>query len=607
MTLKNIISLLSLIIALLLSSGITHIAQAKNTEDFTNVFIFGDSFSTKGSWADVISTRYGFGYTQNKSGFAVGGATVDDLPNQLANYNAANAHHDSNALYIIFMGPSDFAASANNYYTAETILAAYVASGGDHLAFAQLANQLNSGALTFATAFPQTLADIEYRATNISNFIQMLNTGGSKYIVALNYFNNSLRDNGNFANYEYFFDGIWTSQYNKALYNKIQTLAPSANVILVDQNRLLSEVTSSPAKFFVARDIGGTFNNNGFFDLYAHPTTAGHKILAQYVASIIESPSRVAVVREIPLSTGDAIFQSTRDLATQISYQPLMQTISYNIVADYSNINSIAFSRKQLGFKTSNVTTGAISVNYHLQEHLNIGAKLNINKNKMDFVYNYGKATVNECLLSLYGIYSFEKPIFIYGNLGGGNLGYVIDRRIPLGQGAHSERGKPTGTHYLAMIGTGYRIPLDEEINLIPYISSNYQSVSMKSYQERGVIKSTTMFFNIPKRESFTTEIGATIERKRNIIDNITLASAATMSYSYDFKDPLKQQIQSRVSDMPRNFVVPSYKVDNSKLYLQGNIDAIIKNKFSIGVHTVIKPLGSLKQWSVGLSAAVKI
>jgi phospholipase/lecithinase/hemolysin len=79
-------------------------------------------------------------------------------------------------------------------------------------------------------------------------------------------------------------------------------LAPSANIVFVDIKRLVDEVITNPSVYFTPNQIQGTHANQGFFDNTSRPTNYAHQLIANYVTSILEAPSRVALMRELPIN-----------------------------------------------------------------------------------------------------------------------------------------------------------------------------------------------------------------------------------------------------------------------------------------------------------------
>jgi len=370
-------------------------AHAKFQEEFSNIYTFGDSFSYQGTWTGLMMKRYGINYIDNKNGFAFGGGKTFDLPIQLSNYTSNVNGFDGNGLYLVFMGPSDSASSHNGTAIPGGFLgfgfeAYQYANTG--LLFDNFVLQYNKGALNFSDLFPQTYNDIQNRAKSYGNFINHLSTNGARYIVLLNQFNDGLRQ-GN-GTWTLFWDGIWGDEFNKAVNGQIASQAPNANIIFVDTKRLLNEVTSNPTAYFTPDQINGTQENQGFF-ISAHPTGDAHQLVANYVASILEAPSRVALMRELPINNGLLVINTVAKLAGD-SNNFNNNSKSFTIIPTGSYQVNYApdFSTKQLGLGTSHMTNPAVLANCVINDQLIIGAQVHYFYNYSEFTKKYGRGTV---------------------------------------------------------------------------------------------------------------------------------------------------------------------------------------------------------------------
>jgi uncharacterized protein YhjY with autotransporter beta-barrel domain len=378
------------------------------------------------------------------------------------------------------------------------------------------------------------------------------------------------------------------------------------NIIIVDTNRFLNEVTNNPTKYFTSHDISVSNRQQGYFDANTganpyHATEAGDRLFSQYVASILESPSRIAMVRELPLQEGSRILRATTSTADRFSNGQISNRFTFEITGDYARSMTGTITKKQLGFNSTD-SLGQAALNFRVGERGLLGITLNRSLNDIDFVKNNGSAKIQELGVMTHMIYSAE-PVFSYFSAGFGNLDYSIRREIPLGIGKNSELGKTKGVHYLAMVGAGYRRYVDHSFAVTPHINLSYQNVSMKRYQEKGNIGSTAMSYDIPDRASIKTEIALKVEGDFKV-NNVPVIPALTIAYGYDFINPIKKAAKARVSDMPRWFSVPTYKMPASSWDLYGSLSLRPKQDFSVALTGSAKPFGRIKAWSVGLALA---
>jgi len=280
------------------------------------------------------------------------------------------------------------------------------------------------------------------------------------------------------------------------------------------------------------------------------------------------------------------------------------------VFSDFGKSRTGTFSNKTLGFKDDSAVDVGVGLNYKIKDNLLIGTRIGYAETKTKFVADRGKAKIREQAISLHGVYSFEKPMFVYASAGLGRLHYNIDRDIKLGLATHKEHGKTSGDHLFTTLGTGYRFDFARNVSATPFVAGHYQSVTMKNYSEKGAAgqkTSTQMDFNIPKRESIMGEVGLTLATDFSIKGSVNLTPSFTVSYLHDWKDPISQQVQGRNVSEYRYFKVPAYKVRKSNMQIQGDVLAEINNKYKVGLNVSARPTGRVKSWSVGLRTSINL
>ncbi|WP_341764369.1 autotransporter domain-containing protein [Candidatus Tisiphia endosymbiont of Beris chalybata] len=577
-----------------LTSSVAIAAHPK--ENFTNVYSLGDSFTyLPNSWAVLLTQRYGFKFENNKNNFRGTGLAP---ANYYANYKANGGKIDSNALFMVYMGPSDM--QPLGALLMQDIVNQHA------LTFDQMLATIQNGRAD-ANQFPLAAAGASDVKRNVGNFIKTISIDGANYIAVLTHFNEYYRQ---LALHPYTDLQVKTlgkalsKVFNKAVADGIAQHAPDANVIYVDYARLVEEISNNPKAYLSDQDIAGTYRDFGVFRAN-YPTEAAQKITAQYVESVIESPSRVAFVRELPIAVGTNALQTMHASAHNNVLHPVEQFYTADIGGDYIYNSTKTISKKELGIKKANTGSAYAQINYKMNENFNLGLQLNGAKSNMDFKHGHGKADMKEYLVSINGTYKFDNPVFIYAAVGAGQIKYDIKRKIALGLATREERGKPSGVHYLGTVGVGYNYIDETKLVVTPFFNVNYQEVSVKSYKEVGDIRSTTMEFNIPNRKSLITEIGATLAQAYQVQDNLTLIPSLTLSYGYECINSIKKQAKGRVSDMPRLFSVPTYKVDESNFTLSGEVRAKSDSYINYGIRASMQLTKRTKQYSAGLFAGV--
>ncbi len=399
--------------------------------------------------------------------------------------------------------------------------------------------------------------------------------------------------------------------FNNAVARAIQARAPLANVVYADYKRLVEEVSRNAASYFspaelALADVDYPFFNRATGDM---PHGAAERLSGQYVASILESPTQVALVREVPLSLGTRVAQRIRGLATSFFLTEGGPKWTVDALGEFCQSRTGSFTKKEIGFNNGKSYSGEVLANYRLNKAAVLGLRLNHDHSTLDFVGNKGGAKIQETALSLHGAYKFSQPFFVYGTIGAGLLDCGIERKVALGRAVHTHKGTPMGSHYFGTVGGSYRFLLKKshDVALTPFVSGTYQEISIASYTEGGAKQSTTMSFNLPKRESIVAEVGASLDAKFNPSSHVAILPSISIAYAYDFKDPMDYRVKARVSDMPREFAAPAYKVEPSSVNVQGQILVVGDSGLSLGLHGGIKPSSRVKSWNVGLSAGVKL
>ncbi len=443
-------------------------------------------------------------------------------------------------------------------------------------------------------------------ATAKANWVKTLHDDGVKHIVLLNHYNqyysqympgDTDEEDKNLGEKE-------SKEYNKAMYEAMDRIAPGANVTFVDYDRLVEEVSSDPKAYFGKEKDIRTFRGWGFFTrLGGDPTPAAQELTKQLIASILEAPARVAMVRELPIAVGTNALQTIHTTAHNSVLHPTEQFYTSEVGGDYIYNHTKIISKKELGIKKANTGVAHATINYKINENFSLGLQLNGAKSKMDFQKDHGKADIKEYLVSINGTYKFNNPVFIYAAFGAGQIKYNIKRKITLGLATREERGKPSGVHYIGTVGIGYNYLDESQLAVTPFVNVNYQEVSLKTYKEIGDIRSTTMEFNIPNRKSLMPEVGVTISKDCKVQDNLTLIPSLSLSYGHECIKSIKKEAKIKTSDNPRTSSLPTYKVDESNFMVSGELRAKNDTYLNYGVRASMQLTKRAKQYSAGLFA----
>ncbi len=654
----------------LLSLSTSSVALAsKNTQDFTNVITFGDSFASGhtspvsgvrvNTYAQTLAEQLGFAFTRNENNFAYGrhsskhvvGGTAENPGGVVTPYGIGDINtyltrkgkFGTNDLVIYDPLTSEYIfyddiAVGNFLYnvfgegTGISDVDSIIASG-NAVNFADVESKVIDGSLAVNTQnFPILFSTfLNQTENNVQSFVQLATLNGANYILVGNHYNDELRQpiqlfGVNFR--EEFYDVI-SREIGKAQIRGALKVR-GANIIVWDEANLIQELVDDPSKYLTTDEqvlgnyVSDSNRKTGVFDTSAHTTQPVNNIKRQFVYSVITSPTLVSLLRESPLSFG--MKTAERNLALAQGFAKTGQVenniaasadtpnssdkFAIQVFSDFGKSRTGTFSNKTLGFKDDSAVDVGVGLNYKIKDNLLIGTRIGYAETKTKFVADRGKAKIREQAISLHGVYSFEKPMFVYASAGLGRLHYNIDRDIKLGLATHKEHGKTSGDHLFTTLGTGYRFDFARNISATPFVAGHYQSVTMKNYSEKGAAgqkTSTQMDFNIPKRESIMGEVGLTLATDFSIKRSVNLTPSFTVSYLHDWKDPISQQVQGRNVNEYRYFKVPAYKVRKSNMQIQGDVLAEINNKYKVGLNVMARPTGRVKSWSVGLRSAINL
>ncbi|MDE2003080.1 MAG: SGNH/GDSL hydrolase family protein, partial [Betaproteobacteria bacterium] len=297
---------------------------------FSNIYSFGDSLSDAGSfapvlppgtglfttnpgpvWTQVLAQRYGLTAIpadQGGTDYAQGGARVTDLPGVPDKPPTGTATPIATQVsQLLAHGPLD----GNALYTVW---------GGANDIFTQL-GALQMGAITPA----QLQANVTTAAGNLAGQVAVLESAGARYVVVFNLPDIGKSPFGIASGQSAQISAI-SSLYNSALLAGLDALQVST--IRVNVFAFLNEVLADPAAYGIANTsipaCGATPSllctpanlvtpNAASTFLFAdgvHPTTAGHAMIAQLVASMLEGPSKIGALAEAPLAVEQANFQA---------------------------------------------------------------------------------------------------------------------------------------------------------------------------------------------------------------------------------------------------------------------------------------------------------
>ncbi|QMS87124.1 SGNH/GDSL hydrolase family protein [Nostoc edaphicum CCNP1411] len=278
--------------------------------DFEQIYVFGDSYSDDENFYNITKSELGIGIPPppykdgrfsngpvwveylaqdmglNPSGItnlAVGGAksglynvTIPPVPglyltgvlSQIKKFTAVNKSVNPNALYIVWGGTNDFLYSQSAVNPSQPVT--NISTAVRALA--------NVGAKNILVSNLFNLGDLP--GTRNSSTSTQLNDSASEYNVELIKSLNSLSQELNnvniiFLDVNYLFKQLLANSRQYEFTNVLDSCIGSSVLITIPASTPSFECKANPDRFL-------------FWDSI-HPTTAGHKIIAEYAASVLKS------------------------------------------------------------------------------------------------------------------------------------------------------------------------------------------------------------------------------------------------------------------------------------------------------------------------------
>lgn len=494
-------------------------AQAQSAQ-FSNVYVFGDSLSDAGYyrgflrgvglpqavvdamgryttnpgpvWSELVAAYYGVApRPSNVSGgtiYAQGGARVTGTPGvstppgqaqrpvstQISEFLAANAAADPNALYAVWAGANDVFFNLGAFQAGSITQA-----------------QLQTNVLGAATAEIQQIA--------------RLRAAGARYIMVF-----TLPDIG--ATPAFAGAGAATSGAVSALsagYNTtlLTGLAGAGiRVIPVDAFSLFSEVRANPGSFGLSNVTGvacGPFppisttsaslfcnpSNTvpGGADSYAfadpvHPTSAAHRIIAQFAASMIEGPSQHGLLAEAALRTragqihaiGDGVIAARQSDVGGLHVFAGLDGTEFDIESGRGNAG--------LDSRTHSATIG---VTARASDTVTVGGAYGRSRNRGTFGMNAGGYSAEENVWSLFASMRWG-GFYGTGILSIADLEFTgIHRHIALGNSIRRADANAEGSNGSAYLTAGYDFSVGR-FTIGPTLAVTTQNVTVNGFDEAG-------------------------------------------------------------------------------------------------------------------------
>ena len=505
--------------ALLLSLFAAAAAPAAHAQQFSGVFVFGDSLSDAGyfrpflaslglpatvvatlgrfttnpgpSWSELVSLHYGVTPApSNVAGgniYAQGGARVT-LPSastppggaqrpvstQIDEYLAANGGAaDPNALFTVWAGGNDFlqnfallqAGQITSAQLQTNVLGAVTAEVGQvgRLLAAGARNIVVFGgydpaaAPAFAGADPASRAGATALAVGANTTLFSGLASAGLHVIPVDFF---------------------------TLFNELRA-TPAAygftNITGIACGPFPPITTSGNAQFCLSTNlVAPNADQTYLFADSVHLTTHTNAIIAQFVEALIDGPTAYSLLAETPLRTSAGHMRSVSD-ALATSRKGEGGRISVFAAADGGHFD-IDPSFGLGGVKSTNKSL-SVGVMTRASETVTLGIAAGKAKSDASFGQDMGGFRTNESIFSLFGSAQwcgfYANGIVSLSDIKFGN----VQRNIALGPLVRTASANPEGSNASAHFSLGYDLELGRLL-IGPTISVTSQNVDVNAFDE---------------------------------------------------------------------------------------------------------------------------
>ncbi|MEH6421408.1 autotransporter domain-containing protein [Pseudomonas sp. CGJS7] len=470
-------------------------------------------------WSEWVAQYYGTNATSANQGgtnYAVGGArtgtntsgalgAIPSLATQTANYLAANGGRaDPNALYTVWGGANDLFAVAAGAPAQSTIANAVTAQIG------VIGALRNAGAeYILVPTVPDLGVTPQFRA------------GGPAQQAA---------------------GTQLATTYNTALYGGIA--ASGLRVIPLDTFNLLREITSNPAPYGISNVTGTACNPQitassvtcsptntvpGGADSYAfadgvHPSSASHRILADYALSVLEAPRLIAVLPNSASMTGRA---RADQVAAHVGERPEGDGMRWwgGVRGDFQR-----YGHGDLYDGAGPALTGGLD---WTRGKFVFGAFLGYGQQKQDFGLRGGEFEQKDTSIGGFVGWYGERA-WVNGQLSYTKLDFDIDRNANLGPATRVHHGSADGKNVTAALNAGYEF--GEALRHGPVIGVIAQRIDVDGFAESDANLSTSLAYPDQSFDSLIGSVGWQI----NYAHSESFRPYARLTLDREFEDAPK-------------------------------------------------------------------
>lgn len=470
---------------------------------FSNLFSFGDSLTDTGNiggspftnrnadgsaslWINDLGNSLGLGVTPSNNGgtnYAQAGGITGTLP-----FGLTGSHPNEQLQIQGYLNSAGGAADPNALYT--------VWAGG---------NDLVDGLLGFLSNDQMLVLSQASVANTVGNVTALLNAG-AKYIIVPN-----IPDFSRSPMLQALFSGNpaglaalsqLVQAYNTQLLASLN--ATGKDIIQIDAAGALNAIQDNFAKFgFVGAESetcnflsmvkcsSSDPNQDIFFSDGFHPSQETHKIMGDYVLSVLEGPELASYLAETPLSVMNG--ENKQIQSELLSIQSGLTELAVNKwhvfgAGIYNTTHRDSNGPIDHGYHQE-ATAILAGLDYRLNPQILLGFAVGRSMGKIDYSSDSTSYSfdLDENMANLFGGYQFwNQQAYVNASLGYGAINDSnIHRSFMLGILPETVSGNTTGDHYDALVNLGYNFSLmQHQVLTGPIASLEYQRVDVRPYAE---------------------------------------------------------------------------------------------------------------------------
>lgn len=403
-----------------------------------------------------------------------------------------------------------------------------------------------------------------------------------------------------------------STAFNSALRQGLQGF--TGNVLYIDAFTIYRDVVANPTRFGITTlntvacltpssgqcTPATTVPNAAETSLFAdgvHPTTAGHRILADAVLATFLAPSQISL---LPLSVQSSL------RGQQLVYDDRLFPYDGHAIRTLELFGGVSYAPYKIdssgqlnGVDTKNRSL-TIGGDYQLSEAAGIGAVVSHTDAGTNFGNNTGSFDMALTSIGGYGRVNFRQ---FYG-FGTGNFGWTdldnVRRDVHINTAVRSESGSTSGNAATFRLGGGYDAPIGGwEVG--PLLSLNYDHISVDGYTEDGS-SATQLKFGSQTLSQWTGSVGMQAHLKET---SSAVSPYVRAMFDYDLTHSSRTvSIQNQIAVAP--FEGAAFLPGRSAFVLHGGARARLAKNVGMQVNAT----GIFAQSNVasyGVSAALSV